>query len=102
MSLSLFWAQLVAEARCCIMSAPVRRPSRDVWAKAYEELRRNLVAAREEAALTQRQAAEKLGRPQSYVAKSESGERRVDVIELVHFAEVYGVAVVDLLPRPRR
>jgi transcriptional regulator with XRE-family HTH domain len=46
--------------------------------------------AREEAGLTQRQASELLGRSQSFVAKSESGERRVDVVELAAFAEAYG------------
>ena len=47
--------------------------------------------ARERAGLTQRQAATRLGRSQSFVAQSETGERRVDVIELVDFLAAYGV-----------
>ena len=46
-----------------------------------------LVASRREAGLTQRQLAERLKRPQSYLAKIEAGERRVDVVELVALAK---------------
>lgn len=36
---------------------------------------------------TQADVAERLGRPQSFVAKYEGGERRLDVIEFVEVAE---------------
>jgi transcriptional regulator with XRE-family HTH domain len=39
--------------------------------------------------MTQRDAAKALGRTPSYVAKSENGERRVDIVELLHFARIY-------------
>jgi transcriptional regulator with XRE-family HTH domain len=42
-----------------------------------------------DAALTQAKVAELLARPQSFVSKSESGERRVDFIELLHLAKMY-------------
>jgi transcriptional regulator with XRE-family HTH domain len=45
--------------------------------------------AREEARLTQAEVARLLSRPQSFVSKSESGERRVDFVELQHFAKIY-------------
>lgn len=57
----------------------------------YVRFARRLREAREEAGLSQAQAARRLGRGQSYVSKSESGERRVDVIELKAFAKLYGV-----------
>ena len=45
-----------------------------------------LVAAREKAQLTQQQLADKLGKPQSFIAKYEGGERRIDVIEFLAIA----------------
>lgn len=56
---------------------------------AYIVFRARLAEARESARLTQREVGEKIGRPQSYVSKCESGERRVDVIELAEFAALY-------------
>ena len=39
--------------------------------------------------LSQVDAAERLGKPQSFISKCESGERRVDVVELSAFAKMY-------------
>lgn len=47
-----------------------------------------LVEKREAAGLTQAQLAEKLGEYQSFVARLESGQRRVDVVEFLELAEV--------------
>ena len=56
----------------------------------YRELLKRLREARLKAGLTQEEVAELLGKPQSYVSKCESGERRVDVVELEDFAKLYG------------
>ncbi|MEI8718808.1 MULTISPECIES: helix-turn-helix transcriptional regulator [unclassified Mesorhizobium] len=42
-----------------------------------------LISLRKDKGLTQAQVAEKLGRPQSFVAKYEGGERRLDIIEFL-------------------
>lgn len=47
-----------------------------------------LIAKREEAGLTQTQLANALGEYQSFVARLESGQRRVDVIEFIELARV--------------
>lgn len=50
-----------------------------------------LLAARHKAQLTQQQLADRLGKPQSFVAKYEGGERRLDVIEFLHLAQFLGI-----------
>ena len=55
----------------------------------YRRFLQRLRAARKEAGLTQALVAKRLGRPQSFVAKCESGERRVDAVELAAFARAY-------------
>ena len=55
----------------------------------YARLLIKLRDARLEAGMTQADAAKALRKPQSFVSKCESGERRVDVIELERFADVY-------------
>jgi len=64
-----------------------------IYSPEYRRLLAKLKAARIEAGLTQSDVAGRLNRPQSYVSKCESGERRIDVIELSHFAQVYGKPV---------
>jgi transcriptional regulator with XRE-family HTH domain len=49
-----------------------------------------LIAARRKAGLRQQQLADRLGRPQSFVAKYEGGERRLDVIEFIGIARAIG------------
>ncbi len=55
--------------------------------------------ARKDAGLTQQALAEKLRRPQSFVAKYEDGERSIEVIEFVALARALDVAPVTLLRR---
>lgn len=52
-----------------------------------QRLQELLARARKAKNLTQADVAERLGRPQSFVAKYEGGERRLDVIEFVEVAE---------------
>ena len=47
-----------------------------------------LIQARKDADLTQQQVADKLDRPQSFVAKYEGGERRLDVVEFLEIANL--------------
>lgn len=49
-----------------------------------------LIEKREAAGLTQSDLAAKLGEYQSFVARLESGQRRIDVVEFLAFAELLG------------
>lgn len=56
-----------------------------------------LIEARKAARLTQQQVANRLGRPQSFVAKYEGGERRLDVIEFLEIVRLLGADPHDIL-----
>ena len=61
---------------------------------AFREL---MIKARKQAGLTQQELAHRLGRPQSFVAKYEGGERRLDVVEFVTGARAMGADPVRIL-----
>lgn len=56
-----------------------------------------LKMAREGAKLTQAEVARRLKRPQSFVSKCESGERRIDIVELIEFCTVYEITPETML-----
>lgn len=63
----------------------------------YREFLGRLRTARIDAGLTQNHVAKLLNKPQSYVSKCESGERRVDVVELRAFALLYKKSIQHFL-----
>ncbi|MGA7873187.1 MAG: helix-turn-helix transcriptional regulator [Candidatus Binatus sp.] len=66
---------------------------RSLHSERYKHLLARLREARRQVELTQVEVARRLRRPQSYVSKCESGERRIDVIELAEFANLYGKSI---------
>ena len=56
----------------------------------YRSLLLRLREARKAAGMSQEQAAAALSAPQKYISRIETGERRVDPIELQELAELYG------------
>ena len=63
----------------------------------YQLLLAVLKAARKRAGVSQIDLAERLGNTQTFVSKCERGERRIDAVELVEFAEALGVPPLGLL-----
>ena len=68
----------------------------------YVRLRELLRQWREERGLTQRGVADALRRPQSYVAKVETGSRRIDPIEWLAFIDALDVDPFDAIRAVRR
>ena len=65
----------------------------------YGRLIALLVAARHKAGIRQHALAKKVRKPQSFIAKYEGGERRLDVIEFIAIAEAIGADPIRLLRR---
>ena len=63
--------------------------NKSVYSKEYKDIIERLKTARIEAGFSQQEIANKLGKPQSYISKIESGERRLDVAEMKKFAQLY-------------
>ncbi len=55
----------------------------------YDEFLGRLIAARHELGLKQAEVCALMGRPHSFLSKCESGERSVDVMELLQLANIY-------------
>lgn len=71
-----------------------RQPRRSTVAslhdEAYARFVERLVRHRKAAGLSQQDVADKLGWQQSVIAKIETAQRRIDIIELVRLAEAVG------------
>lgn len=70
--------------------------------KSVHSIRQQMIAAalahqRRSKGLTQAQVAKALGRHQPFVANIESGERRVDLVELLDLAAILDLDVVALV-----
>jgi transcriptional regulator with XRE-family HTH domain len=55
----------------------------------YDAIVQRLIEARRESGLTQREVSAQIGRAHSFLSKCETGERRVDVLELLQLAKLY-------------
>ena len=63
----------------------------------YRHLIGRLVEARNAAGLTQQTLADRLGKSQSYVAKVEGFERRLDVVEFLAMARAVGADPIPMV-----
>lgn len=63
--------------------------SESIYSKDHQYLIEQLKKARHNAGLDQKAVAKLLGKTQSYISKIESGQRKIDVIQLQKFAKFY-------------
>lgn len=80
---------------------------KSIFSDAYAGMLQVLIAARRDRGLTQAEVANVLGKHQSFIAKIEGGERRLDVVEFCAIAEAMQIdplelfgAVLRLVDRP--
>ena len=69
------------------------------WVKSpsYEAAIKVIVEARKEAGLSQRDLAERLGKPRSFVSKIENRERRLDIVEFIAISRALALDPSSLL-----
>jgi transcriptional regulator with XRE-family HTH domain len=68
-----------------------------IFTKAHKDLVKKLIKARRAAHLRQVDAARKLGKKQPYISKMESGQRRIDTVQLKEFAAIYKKKLQDFI-----
>jgi len=77
----------------------LRKMGKSLNTKESEKLAALLRSVRSKAGLTQAEVAERVGLPQSFVSKYESGERRLDLIELKQVCKALGIALAEFVRR---
>ena len=70
-----------------------------IYSNDYQMVIKALREARIASRITQEELASAFGRPQSFIAKVESGERRLDVVEFVRFCRAVNIDPVSFLDR---
>ncbi len=68
-----------------------------IYTEEYQQIIHSLRKARITKGITQTELAEALDKPQSFVAKVENGEKRLDVIEFMHIAQLLDCDPLKLL-----
>lgn len=63
----------------------------------YRKLIHDLIAIRESKKITQVELASSLKKPQSYIAKVENFDRRLDVLELKDWLNALGLSIISFL-----
>lgn len=68
-----------------------------VYSIEYQMVIKALHEARVAGHITQEELGKALGRPQSFIAKVENGERRLDIVEFVHLCRLVGIDPVSII-----
>lgn len=69
--------------------------TRSVFTQRYKAIISLLVEDRVRLGVTQSELASRLNRPQSYISKYESCDRRIDIIELIDIIEAMGLTASE-------
>lgn len=69
---------------------------KSMFSQNYEKLTVLVADTRRELGITQTELAMRIGKPQSFIAKVEGGERRLDIIEFAALADAMEISASDL------
>ena len=73
--------------------------TKSIFSNEHKLIVNRLKLARKAACLEQEQVATLIGKTQSYVSKIESGQRRIDIVQLKEFAKIYKKDITYFLPK---
>src|ERR1700716_468395 len=79
------------------MASGARTLDKSVHSEGQSAFSELIIRARKSAHLTQHELAKRLHKPQSFVAKYEGGERRIDVVEFVTICQAIGADPAEIL-----
>ena len=71
--------------------------ARGIHDSRYRWVIEQLIEARKKQTLTQQAVADKLGKPQQFVSRYETGERRLDIFEFIDVATALDVDALALI-----
>ena len=70
-----------------------------IYSEEYQSVIKTLRAARIRKGISQQSLAESLGRPQSFIAKVENGEHRLDIVEFACIAHLLSIDIATVLEK---
>lgn len=82
-----------------LLRLDIMRPVKGIPEDAEEKLQDLIRRIRVDAGVTQADLATRLGVPQSVISKFESGERRLDILELRQVCRALGLSLAEFIRR---
>ncbi|MDP8163294.1 helix-turn-helix transcriptional regulator [Pasteurella skyensis] len=68
-----------------------------IYKEKYQKIIQYLISTRKKKGITQQQIANKLDKPQSYIAKIERCERKLDILEFIELCEAMNTSPITIL-----
>ncbi|WP_420797700.1 MULTISPECIES: helix-turn-helix domain-containing protein [Pasteurellaceae] len=70
-----------------------------IYKEKYQKIIQCLISTRKKQGITQQQIANKLNKPQSYIAKIERCERKLDILEFIELCEAMNTSPITILQK---
>ena len=71
------------------MYSKIRNMGKTIYSEDHIHMVKRLIEARKKVQLSQKEVSKLIGKSQSYISKIESGQRRIDIVQLKELAKVY-------------